>query len=223
MGPYVGATLGYISSDVIFPHNHKYFFDDEVKELKLCASTGYSYIVRNMNFDDTKMIDRVIANSNVVINLIGARRNIKLREDYERANITLAKRIAQACRKNPGVLRLIHFSAAGASKDSPSLDLQTKFYGEEAVLSEFPNATIFRPTTIFGMNDYFVQRIMTERNFLYHYNLCTTDLTAKRQPIFCHDVAMAVLNALKLDESAGQIYELGKIAFFLLIELILLI
>jgi hypothetical protein len=31
MGPYVGAVLGYISSDLIFPHNHEYVYDDDVK------------------------------------------------------------------------------------------------------------------------------------------------------------------------------------------------
>jgi hypothetical protein len=36
----VGAALGYIGSDVIFPHNHVYAYDDFVKELKLCAGSG---------------------------------------------------------------------------------------------------------------------------------------------------------------------------------------
>ena len=42
VGPYAGAVLGYIGSDVIFPHNHEYIYDDDVKELKLCAGSGYT-------------------------------------------------------------------------------------------------------------------------------------------------------------------------------------
>lgn len=217
MGPYVGASLGYISSDVIFPHCHKYAFDDHVKELKLCGATGYTYLVRHMNFEDLRMIDRVIANSNVVINLIGPRSNIKNRKDYEYVNTVIPERIAAACRRNPGVLRLIHFSAAGASGDSESLDLQTKFHGEQAVMSEFPNATVFKPTTIFGMNDHFVTNILTQREFFYHFNLAFSDMTAKRQPIYCNDVALAVLNALKLDETAGKTYELGILFYYIAI------
>jgi len=40
VGPYVGAVLGYIGSDLNFPHQHQYNYDDCVKELKLCAVSG---------------------------------------------------------------------------------------------------------------------------------------------------------------------------------------
>lgn len=219
LGPYVGAVLGYISSDVIFPHCHRYPYDDEVKELKLCASLGQSFIVKHMNFDDTKMLDRVIANSNVVINLVGPRRNIRRFKDYEYVNVEIPRRIAAACQRNPNILRMIHFSAAGASADSPSMDLQTKFHGEEAVRAEFPEATIFRPTSVFGFNDYFVRLILTQKDFLYDFNIVTDDCTAKRQPVYVQDVAFAVLNALKLHESRGQTYELGGPHVYSMLEI----
>jgi NADH dehydrogenase (ubiquinone) 1 alpha subcomplex subunit 9 len=44
IGPYAGAILGYIGSDLIFPHNHEYIYDDDVKELRLCAGTGYAQL-----------------------------------------------------------------------------------------------------------------------------------------------------------------------------------
>jgi NADH dehydrogenase (ubiquinone) 1 alpha subcomplex subunit 9 len=68
--------------------------------------------------------------SNVVINLLGPRRNCKDRNEFEYINIEVPKRIARACAKNPNVLRFIHFSSAGARANSDSLDLQTKFFGE---------------------------------------------------------------------------------------------
>ena len=116
----------------------------------------------------------------------------------------------QACAKNPNVKRLIHFSAAGAAADSASQDLRTKFIAEKEVLDIFPNATIFRPCTIYGMNDYFVKSWHIQRDFFHHFNVVTDDCTAKRQPIFVHDIAQCVLNALKLPETAGKTYELGK-------------
>jgi len=209
MGPYIGSVLGYISSDVLFPHCHRYTYDDEVKELKLCGNLGYSFIVKHMNFEDPKMIDRVIQNSNVVINLVGPRKNIKRLDEYEYANIEIPRRIAAACAKNPGVLRLIHFSAAGCDAKSPSMDLSTKFRGEEAVKNEFPEVTIMRPTTVFGFNDYFLKLILMEREFWYNFNIVYDDCSAKRQPIYVQDVAFAVLNALKMDETRGKTYELG--------------
>lgn len=40
-----------------------------------------------MNFRDQDMIDRMIKNSNVVINLVGPRHKLKKREDFEWINI----------------------------------------------------------------------------------------------------------------------------------------
>lgn len=128
--------------------NPRYSYIDEHRELKLCANLGKSWIVRQMNFNDERMVERMVSNSNVAINLCGPRKRIKDRKDFEEVNINVPRRIARACRNNPNIIRMIHFSAAGADKNSPSLDLQTKYYGEQAVLEEFPNATIFRPTTV---------------------------------------------------------------------------
>ncbi|KRX03411.1 hypothetical protein PPERSA_02790 [Pseudocohnilembus persalinus] len=209
VGPYVGAVLGYIGSDLNFPHCHQYNYDDAVKELKLCAVSGQSYLMKHFDFDNEEMLDRAIENSNVVINLCGPRKQVKKLGDAEYVNIDISRKIAKACAKNPNVIRLIHFSAAGAEPDSASIDLSTKYFGEQEVKQHFPNATILRPTTIYGMNDYFVRLWYTERDYFYHYNVVTDDCTAKRQPILVNDVAQAVLNALKLPETAGKTYDLG--------------
>ena len=55
--------------------------------------------------------------------------------------------------------RLVHVSALGASKDSPSAFLRTKAEGEEAIKAEFPDVTIVRPSSIFGPEDRFLSRI----------------------------------------------------------------
>jgi len=44
VGPYIGQQLGKIGSDLIFPHKNTHLFNDEVKELKLCAVSGMAYI-----------------------------------------------------------------------------------------------------------------------------------------------------------------------------------
>lgn len=119
-----------------------------MKELKLCANLGQSWIVKNMNFNDFKMVQRVMGTSNVVVNMCGPRKRARDRHEFEEVNIEVPRKIAKAARLNPEIVRMIHFSAAGAAKDSPSLDLQTKYYGEQAVLEEFPNATILRPTQV---------------------------------------------------------------------------
>jgi len=177
--------------------------------LRLTASLGKAYLAKHMNFDDLKMVDRVMTNSNVVINLVGPRKNVRKLSEFEYTNIEIPRRIAAAARKNPGVLRFIHFSAAGAAADSPSMDLRTKYHGELAVKEEFPEVTIFRPTTVYGMNDYFLKLILMQRDFFYDKNVVTDDCTAKRQPIYVTDLAFALMNALKLHDTRGQTFELG--------------
>ncbi len=53
----------------------------------------------------------------------------------------------------------------------------------------FPNATIFRPTTIYGSNDYFVRQWLTAQEFWYNKTFVTDDCKAKKQPILVNDVA----------------------------------
>ena len=147
------------------------------------------------------MIENMVKNSNVVINLVGPRKKIKKREDFEFANIEVAERIAHACKKH-GVLRLIHFSAAGADPNSDSLDFQTKFEAESVVKKIFPDVTIFRPCTVFGENDYFASVIRRQVSYFFNkYSFVFDDCKTLKQPIKESDVANCVLNALKLDES----------------------
>lgn len=151
-----------------------------------------------MDFAEDKLINRLVANSNVVINLVGPRTRIKKLEDFEFANIEIAEKIARACTKN-GVHRLIHFSAAGAEPDSESLDFRTKFTGEAAVRAEFPNATIFRPCLMYGWNDHFVEIIRRQLYFFMNrFVIAYDDLQTKKQPIKNDDIAQCVINALKL-------------------------
>jgi NADH dehydrogenase (ubiquinone) 1 alpha subcomplex subunit 9 len=100
------------------------------------------------------------------------------------------------------VLRLIHFSAAAADPNSPSLDFQTKFEGEKVVLKAFPNATIFRPCTVYGQNDHFAHNILRQSLFFFHkFVLVYDDCTTLKQPISEYDITQAVINALKMDET----------------------
>lgn len=74
----------------------------------------------------------------------------------------------------------------------------------------FPNATIFRPCPVYGFNDYFATII--ERQWSYFFRtfvIVSDDCTAMKQPISVLDMATCVLNALKLDNTKGKIFELG--------------
>jgi len=57
--------------------------------------------MKHFNFDDEAMLDRSIANSNVVINLVGPRKGVKKLAEAEYINIDISKKIAAACARNP--------------------------------------------------------------------------------------------------------------------------
>ncbi|KAJ9078717.1 Protein-lysine N-methyltransferase efm5 [Entomophthora muscae] len=116
-----------------------------------------------------------------------------------------AATIARACRES-GVDRLIHFSALNADEQSPSHFYASKARGEISVKTEFPEATIVRPATIYGPEDYFLNRIGITKHFHYIVN------NGKRTlyPVNSQDVAVAV-DVITQEPFAynGKVFELA--------------
>ncbi|CAG8487698.1 17735_t:CDS:2 [Racocetra fulgida] len=123
-----------------------------------------------------------------------------------------AARIAKISRE-VGVARFVHVSALNADKNSPSKFFRSKALGEVAVKKEFPEATIVRPSTMYGQEDRFLTRYADEsttgetyelfgpREFTYEevYDLIR-DLTENRRYRFYipKPIALAVTKAFNL-------------------------
>lgn len=111
---------------------------------------------------DEESLAKAVKYSNVVINLVGCdweTKNFK----FDDVHVKAARAIARAAKK-AGVERLIHFSALNAAEfpepiilPNGSGFLASKYRGEQAVLEEFPEATIFRPADIYGQEDRFLR------------------------------------------------------------------
>lgn len=136
--------------------------------------------------------------------------------------------------KAAGAECLVHVSAMGADADSPALYGRTKAAGEAAVLSAFPEATIVRPSVVFGPDDNFfnffagLARLtwvlpvfgcplepefeLFPKNGFIHIDLYG-DGGTRFQPVFAGDIAEAIMKILNQPEAAGvtpgKIYELG--------------
>lgn len=114
-----------------------------------------------------------------------------------------------------GVDRLIHLSSMNVSPNPKpviykggSKFLKSKYYGELAVLEEFPNATIIRPADMYGHADHFLwyyQHIW--RRQFHSLPLWDKGETTVKAPVFGGDIAQAIVNAAKDPESAGKIYQ----------------
>ena len=117
-----------------------------------------------------------------------------------------ARNVAEAARET-GLDAVVQVSAIGASPKSQSAYGRTKADGEEAARKAFPNATIIRPSLVFGPEDELTNRFagMARLPFL-------PVIAAKRnfQPVYVRDLGQAIaIAALDPKRFAGQTYEIG--------------
>lgn len=147
-------------------------------------------------------VARAIEGSDLVVNLAGT-----FGSAMQAVHVAGARNVAEAARQ-AGATALVHISALGADPDSPSAYGRSKAQGEQAVREAFPNATILRPSILFGREDAFVNRFagLIARAPL----VPVLRAEARFQPAYVADVAEAVAKALA-DPAAhgGRTYELG--------------
>jgi NADH dehydrogenase len=107
-----------------------------------------------------------------------------------------------------GVKALVHVSAIGADAGSPVAYARTKALGEQRVLAAFPNATILRPSIVFGKDDNFLNLFGGMIEMLPVLPVFGPE--AKLQLVYADDVAEAVGVALEHPEAhGGKTFELG--------------
>ena len=136
-----------------------------------------------------------------VVNLVGAFRHMSA------INVAGARNVAEAA-KASGARALVHISAIGADPNSESEYGSTKGRGEQAVSEAFPDATIIRPSLVFGPEDSLTNRFASLASLLPMLPV----VAARRlfQPVYVRDLAKAIAGAA-LDPKAhgGKTYEIG--------------
>jgi uncharacterized protein YbjT (DUF2867 family) len=150
-------------------------------------------------------VHRAIEAAEVVINLVGALTESRT-ASFQAVHTEGAERIARIAAAS-GVNRLFQVSAIGADPNSPSRYASTKGMAEQVVLAAFPDATILRPSLVFGVEDKFFNRFAEIARLAPFMPVICGD--SKMQPVFVIDVADAVMAALRLTATRGKTYELG--------------
>ena len=107
-----------------------------------------------------------------------------------------------------GAKRFVHISAIGADAASSSAYARSKAAGEAAVRAAFPEATILRPSVVFGPEDEFFNRFAALARYAPALPLIGGGKT-RFQPVYVGDVADAVVAALDRPAAMGATYELG--------------
>lgn len=143
--------------------------------------------------------------ADVVINLVAILHKSGA-QTLEKLHIDGARAVAKAA-KAAGASRLIHISAIGADKNSPGAYGRTKAEGEAAVLAEFPDAIILRPSLVFGPEDQLFNRFAAMARIAPVMPLVGGN--TKFQPVYVGDLAAAIAAAAAGKGKPGTVYEIG--------------
>ncbi len=153
---------------------------------------------------DPAAVARAVEGAEVVVNLVGILFERRA-GDFHRLQGEAPGAVAAAA-KAAGVQHFIHLSAIGADATSPSLYARSKAEGEARVRAAFPEATILRPSVVFGPEDQFFNR------FAGMAMLPVMPVVAgatRFQPVYVGDVAAAVAAAIADPAARGKTFELG--------------
>jgi len=114
-----------------------------------------------------------------------------------------------AAMKRTGIRRLVHMSAMGSSPDAPSEYGRTKAAGEEAVRRSGLDATIFRPSILFGPGDGFVTLLAKIVRANPGFVPVIGAGTVRFMPVSVREVASLFADALEKPDASGKTFEVG--------------
>lgn len=166
---------------------------------------------------DPAALAAVVKGCDAVINLVGVLHDARGPRGFAAAHIELARKVVAACRET-GVRRLLHMSALAAASDAPSAYLRSKGEAECIVRESGLDATIFRPSVIFGPDDRFLNLFAGMARLLPVLVLASPG--ARFQPVYVDDVAAAFVHALTDSGTYGHSYDLCGPKCYTLRELV---
>lgn len=187
--------------------------------MRLMGDVGQVDVVQ-ANVRNEASVRRALEGASAAINLVGVLYETG-RQKFD-AIQTEGARIVAAMARDMGVPRLIHMSALGADAASEARYARSKAEGEAAVRAAFPQATIFRPSIVFGQGDGFFNKF-GEMAVMSPVLPLIGGGETRFQPVFVGDVAQAFARAVVDPSAAGQTYELGGPGVFSFRELLELV
>eukprot|EP00616_Rhizochromulina_sp_CCMP1243_P016761 CAMPEP_0118973840 /NCGR_PEP_ID=MMETSP1173-20130426/10935_1 /TAXON_ID=1034831 /ORGANISM="Rhizochromulina marina cf, Strain CCMP1243" /LENGTH=362 /DNA_ID=CAMNT_0006923535 /DNA_START=65 /DNA_END=1153 /DNA_ORIENTATION=- len=231
LGRYVANEFGKIGSTAYVGTRGS---EMEARHLKPMFDLGNLAIYYYDGRDEDSIRD-IIRGADLVVNLVGKTFETKhvvptdengklklfggsrINWGFDDVHVTLAERIARIA-KEEGAENLIHVSALTADAESSSAWCRSKGLGEDAVRAQFPTATIVRPATLFGYEDWFLNWYawLGERFAIP----LLEDGSQLVQPVHVADVAKVIADiAQNPEDLAGQTVELAGPADYTRAEL----
>ncbi|KAG0142121.1 hypothetical protein CROQUDRAFT_662926 [Cronartium quercuum f. sp. fusiforme G11] len=197
LGRYLVHKLAKRGTQVIVPYRD----EDSKRHLRVMGDLG-QIVPLEFDLSNETFIDDCLRHSDVVYNLIGREYETK-NYKFEDVFVTGAAKLAERAR-NAGVGRFIQLSHLNADVGSVSKYYRTKALGEQLVREIFPGATIVRPSTFFGPEDKFLNKMVT-KPFTFKVNSLDTQV----RPVHVLDVAEALEMMSRAPSTIGQTFELA--------------
>jgi NADH dehydrogenase len=178
--------------------------------IKTAGDVGQITLVR-ANVRMPQSVARAVRGSDAVINAVGIAFEHG-RQRYGSVHVGGARAIAEAA-KAAGAKRLVHMSGIGADRRSATNRyVRSKVDAEDAIIAAFPEATIVRPSVVFGSDDALFNRlakVAAMPSLVSPFMPVVGNGQAKVQPVYVGDVAAAVAAVLARPETARTVFELG--------------
>ena len=162
--------------------------------------------IEKVNIFSSEDVKRFLKNCDFVINLVGILYETR-RQKFNQIHAHFPYLLSNVCNEL-GVQKLIHISALGVNERHTSKYMQSKLQGEKNIKDIFESSVILRPSLVFGPEDKFFNTFASLAQFSPVLPLIGGGKT-KFAPIYCCDVAKAIIKTLVVDNSKIKIYELG--------------
>ena len=174
--------------------------------IKTQANAGYIDIVEANIFDEEK-IRNLFEKADICINLIGILYEQKKGNTFKNIHSLFPSILAKLC-KQYNIKNFIHISALGINEAIDSNYAKSKLEGEKNVLSNFPQATILRPSIVYSIDDNFTTNFMTLLRNLPFFPLYYSGKT-KFMPIHCSDITDIIFQVISQNISSNIIECVG--------------
>ena len=161
--------------------------------IKTQGNAGFIDIVE-ANIYDEKKIRSLFQKSDVCINLIGILFENKKRNTFYNIHTlfpSLLAKLAQEYKLN----NFIHLSALGLTEAKDSDYAKSKLDGEKNILSNFPSATILKPSVVYSVDDNFTTNFMSLLSKLPFFPIYYSGKT-KFTPIHCSDLTDIIYHVI---------------------------
>lgn len=169
------------------------------------ATPAESIALHRTDIRDEDAVATAIKGADAVVNAVSLYVE-KDGVDFDTIHVQGAERVARLAAA-AGVGRLVHLSGIGVDPASRSRYVRARAEGEAAVCAAFPNATVVRPSVIFGPRDHFLTTLEAVTRLPVIPLFGAGDM--RLQPVHVEDVALAIETILSDPRSAGAVFELG--------------